>query len=218
MFRVSRTLPCARTECSWWATRSRTARTCPSCRCSRLFRDYIGITDADSDHAGARRSPGGCCYDESFRELLPVVFEFFGVPDPERRLPRMDPEAKQRAALRDPAQGSVREGNVASQLVTLIEDLHWIDAGSEAFLEQLVDAIAGSRVPAAGQLSSRVPRGVECEDVLPPDAAGATRRRGRARAARRRCSAPTRASTAWQRRFTSAPTAIPSSSRRWSSR
>jgi hypothetical protein len=31
------------------------------------------------------------------------------------------------------------------RLVTLIEDLHWMDAGSEAFLEQLVEGIVGSR-------------------------------------------------------------------------
>jgi predicted ATPase len=82
--------------------------------------------------------------DESLRELLPVVFEFFGVTDPERPPPRMDPEAKLRqlfAVLRK----EVREGNAANRLVTLIEDLHWMDAGSEAFLEQLVDAIASSR-------------------------------------------------------------------------
>src|SRR5262249_39687731 len=35
--------------------------------------------------------------------------------------------------------------NEASRLVTLIEDLHWMDAASEAFLEQLVEATAGSR-------------------------------------------------------------------------
>jgi adenylate cyclase len=55
----------------------------------------------------------------------------------------MDPEAKQRqlfAALRK----EVREGKVARQLVTLIEDLHWMDAGSQAFLDQWVEAIAGS--------------------------------------------------------------------------
>src|SRR5262249_44476705 len=82
--------------------------------------------------------------DESLRELLPVMFEFFGVTDPERPTPRMDPEAKLRqlfAVLRK----EVREGKAASRLVTLIEDLHWMDAGSESFLEQWVDAIAGSR-------------------------------------------------------------------------
>ncbi len=108
------------------------------------FRNYYGITDADSDRAVREKIAGRLLLtDESFRELLPVVFEFFGVPDPQRPVPRMDPEAKQRqlfAVLRK----EVREGNVASQLVTLIEDLHWMDAGSEAFLEQWVDAIAGS--------------------------------------------------------------------------
>ena len=82
--------------------------------------------------------------DESFRELLPVVFEFFGVADPTRPPARMDPEAKQRqlfAVLRK----EVREGAVAGQLVAMIEDLHWMDSGSEAFLEQWVEAIAGSR-------------------------------------------------------------------------
>ena len=39
--------------------------------------------------------------DESFRELLPAVFEFFGVPDPERPAARMDPEAKQRQIFVD---------------------------------------------------------------------------------------------------------------------
>jgi class 3 adenylate cyclase len=109
------------------------------------FRNYFGITDADPDDVVREKIAGRLLLtDESFRELLPIVFEFFGVSDPERPPARMDPEAKQRqlfAALRK----EVREGNVASRLVTLIEDLHWMDAGSEAFLEQWVDAIAGSR-------------------------------------------------------------------------
>ncbi len=109
------------------------------------FRSYFGIAEADLDRVVREKIDGRLLLtDESFRELLPVVFEFFGVPDPQRPPPRMDPEAKQRqlfAALRK----EVREGNVASQLVTLIEDLHWMDAGSEAFLEQWVEAIAGSR-------------------------------------------------------------------------
>src|SRR5208337_1183897 len=109
------------------------------------FRSYHGITDADSDRAVREKIAGRLLLtDESFRELLPVVFEFFGVSDPNRPPPRMDPEAKQRqlfAVLRK----EVREGAVAGQLVAMIEDLHWMDSGSEAFLEQWVEAIAGSR-------------------------------------------------------------------------
>jgi adenylate cyclase len=109
------------------------------------FRSYYGITGADPDRLVREKIAGRLLLtDESFRELLPVVFEFLGVTDPERPPPRMDPEAKQRqlfAVLRK----EVRQGEVASQLVTLIEDLHWMDSGSEGFLEQWVDAIAGSR-------------------------------------------------------------------------
>src|SRR5207253_621963 len=83
--------------------------------------------------------------DEGFREALPVLFEFFGVPDPERPVPRMNPEAKQRqlfGVLRRLVQGADPRG--AKGLATLIEDLHWLDPGSEVFLEQWVEAIAGS--------------------------------------------------------------------------
>ena len=85
--------------------------------------------------------------DEGFREVLPVMFEFFGVPDPERPVPHMEPEAKQRVlfgVLRKIVQGADPRAG-AQNFVTLIEDLHWMDAASEAFLEQWVDALAGGR-------------------------------------------------------------------------
>jgi adenylate cyclase len=56
----------------------------------------------------------------------------------------VDPEAKLRQ-LFAVQRKEVREGEAANRLVTLIDDLHWMDAGTEAFLEQLVEAIAGSR-------------------------------------------------------------------------
>jgi class 3 adenylate cyclase len=108
-----------------------------------VLRSYYGITEADPDRVVRKKIAGRLLLiDESFRELLPVVFEFFGVTDPQRLPPRMDPEAKQRqlfAVLRK----VVRASNVESPPIALIEDLHWIDAGSEAFLEQWVEAIAG---------------------------------------------------------------------------
>jgi adenylate cyclase len=110
-----------------------------------VFRNYFGITDADPDRTVREKIVGRLLLtDESLRDLLPVVFEFFGVTDPKRPAPRMDPEAKLRqlfAVLRK----ELREGEAARGLVTLIEDLHWLDAGSEGFLGQWVDAIAGSR-------------------------------------------------------------------------
>jgi len=63
------------------------------------------------------------------------------VPDPEKPAPAMDPDARQRK-LFQVLHRVVDAGEGAS--INLIEDLHWIDAGSEAWLEQMVDAVSGS--------------------------------------------------------------------------
>ena len=54
-----------------------------------VFRGYFGITEQRHRHeARARRSPGALLLlDDGFRELLPLLFDFLGVPDPERPAP-----------------------------------------------------------------------------------------------------------------------------------
>jgi class 3 adenylate cyclase/tetratricopeptide (TPR) repeat protein len=111
----------------------------------QVFRAYYGITERDDDRAVREKIAGRLLLiDEGFREVLPLLFEFFGVPDPAQPAPRMDPEASQRqlfAVLRR----LVREAGGAEPPVTLIEDLHWMDGGSLGFLEQWVEAIGGTR-------------------------------------------------------------------------
>jgi class 3 adenylate cyclase/tetratricopeptide (TPR) repeat protein len=111
-----------------------------------LLRGYFGIAEPDSD-ATARQKIAGrlVLLDPSFEELLPVVFDFLGVADPERPSPQMSAEARHRQLfcfvrrLMQPARTSSEPG------VMLIDDLHWIDAGSDAVLSELVEAITGSR-------------------------------------------------------------------------
>ena len=94
----------------------------------QVFRGYYGITEQDDDRTAREKIAGRLLLlDESFREVLPVLFEFFGVPDPDRPVPRMNPEAKQRqlfAVLRRVVQGAPRGG--ARGLATLIEELEQI--------------------------------------------------------------------------------------------
>src|SRR5437763_8329572 len=88
----------------------------------QVVRGYYGITEQDDDRTAREKIAGRLLLlDESFREVLPVLFEFFGVPDPDRPVPRMDPEAKQRqlsAVLRRVVQGAPRGG--ARGFATLI--------------------------------------------------------------------------------------------------
>ena len=111
----------------------------------RLFRAFFGVTEQDSDSTARERIAGRLLLlDEKFRELLPLMFDFLGVASPEDPAPQVDAETRQRqlfAIVRGVTQARAdRETTVA-----LIEDLHWFDGGSEAFLEPLLDLPPGAR-------------------------------------------------------------------------
>src|SRR6266542_2368943 len=110
-----------------------------------LLRGYFGIGQQDPALAAREKIAGKVLLLEpELTEALPLLFDLLGVSDPERPTPQMDPEARQRqlfAAIRRLAHAQSRR----EPTVSLIEDLHWIDRGSEAFLENLVEALPGTR-------------------------------------------------------------------------
>jgi class 3 adenylate cyclase/tetratricopeptide (TPR) repeat protein len=109
------------------------------------LRAYFGITERDADQAAREKIAGKLLLlDPQFADSLPLLFDFLGVSDPERPAPRTDPEVRQRllfAAMKRLVHARSRR----EPGVTVVEDLHWIDAGSEAFLENFVEAAAGTR-------------------------------------------------------------------------
>jgi class 3 adenylate cyclase/tetratricopeptide (TPR) repeat protein len=107
-----------------------------------VFRDYYGITDSDDDRTVREKIAGRLLLlDEAFRESLPLLFEFFGVPDPDNPGPQLDPEDRERR-LYEILRKVVSSGRPETPIVALVEDLHWIDGGSQAFLDQWAEAIA----------------------------------------------------------------------------
>jgi adenylate cyclase len=105
-----------------------------------IVRGYFAIDERDDPRQAREKIAGRLLLiDESFREVLPLVFDFLGVPDPERALPPMDAEARQRRLVAV-VRRLVERGN-PNGFVILIEDLHWIDAASDAFVAEYVDAI-----------------------------------------------------------------------------
>ena len=112
----------------------------------RLFRAFFGITEQDSDATARERIAGRMLLlDERLRESLPLLFDFMGVPDPENPAPRIDPEAFQRQMF-DIVRRVVQARGQRETQVTLLEDLHWFDSGSAAYLEPLIDAAVGTRI------------------------------------------------------------------------
>ncbi len=106
-----------------------------------LLRGYFGIEDGDSPKAAREKIAGRMLLiDDSMRMSLPLVFDFLGVPDPDRPVPPMDPEPRRRllyAALRRTLECK-DSGQVA---LMLIEDMHWIDGASLAFLSDMIKVL-----------------------------------------------------------------------------
>jgi class 3 adenylate cyclase/predicted ATPase len=110
-----------------------------------LFRAFFRITDQDGDEAAREKIAGRMLLlDEGLRDALPVMFDFLGVPDPERPVPQMEPEVRLRqlfAIVKRVAQARSRR----EPAVLLLEDLHWFDGGSDAVLEVLVEVAEETR-------------------------------------------------------------------------
>ncbi len=120
-------------------------KTIPFLPMLRLFRAFFGINEQDSNATARERIAGRLLLlDERLRESLPLLFDFMGVADPENPAPRIDPDVRQRQ-LFDLVRRVVQARGQKEVTVTLLEDLHWFDGGSDAFLEPLIDASIGTR-------------------------------------------------------------------------
>jgi class 3 adenylate cyclase/tetratricopeptide (TPR) repeat protein len=110
----------------------------------QMLRSYFGIADSDSERIVREKIAGRTLLlDPSFIDDLPLLFDFLGVPDPDRPLPQLSAEARQRA-LQDVVCRLVRAPNRRNPIVTVIEDLHWMDEGSESLLGELLNNVEGT--------------------------------------------------------------------------
>ena len=109
-----------------------------------VFRAYFAITADDDDrHAREKIADRLAALDQRYAEGLPLLFNFLGVADPARPAPPLNSEARQRQ-LTDLMRQITRRASEIQPMITLIEDLHWLDAASAEFLEHMVDARAGT--------------------------------------------------------------------------
>jgi class 3 adenylate cyclase/tetratricopeptide (TPR) repeat protein len=110
----------------------------------QMLRSFYGIGDQDPEQLAREKIAGrSLLLDPTFAEDLPLIFDFLGVPDPGRPLPRMNPEGRQRA-LADFLCRLVSNPARRKTLVLIVEDLHWIDEGSQAMLNGLVEGMDGT--------------------------------------------------------------------------
>jgi adenylate cyclase len=129
----------------WEARGVAHGKTIPFLLVFELMRGYFGITNQDSDEMARDKIAGRVVrLDPELSEELPIFFEFLGVPDPGRPSPSLSPEAHQRR-LFGIIRRLIQARSEREPAVFVFEDLHWIDGSSEAFVENQVESISGTR-------------------------------------------------------------------------
>jgi class 3 adenylate cyclase/tetratricopeptide (TPR) repeat protein len=110
----------------------------------QMMRAYFGIDGREQDRLAREKIAGrALLLDPGFVDDLPLLFDFLGIPDPDRPVPQMSAEARQRAL------GAIicrllNAPNRRDTVVVMIEDLHWMDEASDAMLSELVTSIEGT--------------------------------------------------------------------------
>jgi class 3 adenylate cyclase/tetratricopeptide (TPR) repeat protein len=111
----------------------------------RLFRRFFEVDEGD-DPASARQKIAGrvALLDRRLLDSLGLLFDFLGVSDGEASVSKIDPEAFQRR-LFDTLRRLLITEYRRMPTVTILEDLHLIDEGTDILLHRLVQAVPDTR-------------------------------------------------------------------------
>jgi class 3 adenylate cyclase/tetratricopeptide (TPR) repeat protein len=107
-----------------------------------LLRDYFGLRAKEAVDVSRRRVLERLAALSMPEQIVSVLLEFLGLSDPLRGAIKLDPKTR-KALLLDFVRTLPRSG-ARDATVVIIEDLHWIDAASEEFIEVLADAVVGT--------------------------------------------------------------------------
>ncbi len=120
-------------------------RTIPLLPVLELLRGYFGIQDGDAPRIAREKIAGRLLLlNRDLDAYLPLVWDLMRVTDPERPVGEQTPAVQQRR-LGEVIQSVVRLRSQQEVVVFLIDDLHWVDAASDDFIAQLVEAAHDTR-------------------------------------------------------------------------
>ena len=107
-----------------------------------LLRDYFGIRVKEAVDDCRQRVLDRLSALSIPEQTSFVLLEFLGLADPMQGAIKLDPKTR-KTLLLDFVRTLPRSGSRDTTIV-IIEDLHWIDAASEEFVEALTDAVVGT--------------------------------------------------------------------------
>jgi class 3 adenylate cyclase/tetratricopeptide (TPR) repeat protein len=111
-----------------------------------LLKVYFQVETADPERRIREKIAGKLLtLDETLMPTLPVFLALLDVPVDDPRWRDLDPPQLRQQTLEAVKRLLLRESQV-QPLLLLFEDLHWIDAGTQAFLDSLVESLPTASV------------------------------------------------------------------------
>ena len=111
-----------------------------------LLKNYFEIQDRD-DHREIREklTTRLCALDRALESLAPPFLALLGAPIDDPGWTALDPKQRRNRTVDSIKRLLLRESRV-QPLVVVFEDLHWVDAETQAVLDSLVEALPAARI------------------------------------------------------------------------
>jgi class 3 adenylate cyclase len=109
-----------------------------------LLGDFFGLRGKEESEVLRNRVYDGLSALKVSEQFSLILLEFLGLADPRQPSVKLDPKTR-KTQLLDFVRTLPRANSPDVSTVVIIEDLHWIDAASEEFIEALADAVVGTR-------------------------------------------------------------------------
>ena len=111
-----------------------------------LVRSYFGIEPRDDDRKMREKVTGKLLsLDRALEPTLPVFLSLLDVPVEDAEWTKLDPSQRRRQTLDALKRLLLRESRVQPVLL-VVEDLHWIDSETQAWLDLLVESLPTARL------------------------------------------------------------------------
>ena len=120
-------------------------KTVPYLPLLELLRNLFGIIDQDTPPQARQKIAGALALlDDSFADDRALVLDFLGVADPDSPALSLAAAVRQRRLFIF-VRRLIQLRTEREPIVLLIDDLHWIDPGSDLFVGQIVEAVDTTR-------------------------------------------------------------------------
>jgi hypothetical protein len=112
-----------------------------------LLKSYFGIELGDDERKRREKITGKVLtLDRTLEDALPYLFTLLGIAEEETAsLAQMDPQIRRQRTLEAVKRVLLRE-TLDQPCVLIFEDLHWIDAETQAFLDLMSEGVATARL------------------------------------------------------------------------